>query len=69
VWCHTPLIPALVKQWQVNFCKFKAGLVYIVSCSTASVCREILSQRKKEKCEILHLKNKVSGPVKVAHYL
>lgn len=33
-WC-TPLIPVLENQRQVDFCKFNASLVYIMSSRTA----------------------------------
>ena len=36
-WQHTPLIPALGRQRQVDFCEFKANLVYKASSRTAMV--------------------------------
>ena len=35
-WWHTPLIPALGKQRQVDLCEFEASLVYRASSRTAT---------------------------------
>ena len=48
---HTPLIPALRGQKQMDLCEFKASLIYIVSSRTAS--RETLFQKTKEQ-KLLH---------------
>ena len=37
-WWHTPLIAALGKQRQVDFCEFKASLLYKVSSRTSQGC-------------------------------
>jgi hypothetical protein len=44
-----PLIPALRKQRQSDFCEFKDSLVYNVRPGQAGLHRETLSQKKKNK--------------------
>ena len=46
LWWHTPLIPALRRQRQVDFYEFKASLVYRVS---SRIARRTLSQKKRKK--------------------
>jgi hypothetical protein len=44
---HTPSIPALRRQRQVDFCEFKVSLVYKVSSKTARI-RGTLFKRKNK---------------------
>ena len=45
-WQYMPLIPALGRQKQADFCQFKASLIYIVSSVTGKARRqEALSQQ------------------------
>jgi len=47
---HTPLIPAIRKQRQIDLCVFEASLVYRMSSKTPGLLhRETLSQKKKRK--------------------
>ena len=49
-WWHTPLIPALGKERQTDFCEFKASLVYRASSRTGSKATEKpCLQKQKEK--------------------
>ena len=45
-----PLIPALGKQRQADFCEFKASLVYRESCGVArAMQRKLVSKNNKTK--------------------
>ena len=49
-WCHKPLIPALVRQRQVDICEFKVSLVYRVSSRIPRVTlRNPVSKTKQSK--------------------
>jgi hypothetical protein len=41
-----PLTPALGRQRQADFCKFKASLFYRASSSTTKLYKETLSQKE-----------------------
>ena len=47
-WWHTPLIPALGRQRQVDICEFKASLVYRVNSRTGSNATEKLEKQNKQ---------------------
>ena len=47
---HTPLLPALGRQKQEDFCEFEANLTYIVSSRTARATqRNPVSKTKQNK--------------------
>ena len=48
-WWHIPLIPALMRQRQVDLCEIEAGLVYKVSFRTARATQRnpVLKRKKK----------------------
>ena len=60
-----PLIPALGRQRQVNFCAFEACLVYRVSSRAAEATQRNPSWKKQAKQN----ETKNSKPGKVGHYL
>ena len=53
---HTPLIPALRKQRQTDFCDFEASLVYRVP-GQPELHRETLSRKTKKRWQYSHLIN------------
>ena len=46
MWCP-PLIPALRRQRQSDFCEFEASLVYIISFRTARAMRDPVLKNKQ----------------------
>jgi len=50
-WCHTPLIPALRRQRQVELCEFEASLLYKASSRTARATQTdpVLKNQKSKK--------------------
>ena len=48
-WWYVPLIPALLRQRQMDLCEFKASLVYRVSSRTGSIATEKPCLRKRQK--------------------
>ena len=49
LWWLLPVILALERQRQADFCEFKASLVYRVSSRIAKAHRETLSQKNRDK--------------------
>jgi hypothetical protein len=48
-WWHTPLVPALWRQKQMDLCEFKASLVYRASSRHPRPHSEILSQKTNKQ--------------------